>query len=136
MRSYKLIAVIIFGLTWAGIVRAEDQPIEQQLVAAMNKVFGAHPGFRANHAKGIVVEGSFKASPEAAGLSRAVLFNGARIPVTVRFSDSVHARSIQDDMSPGSSDVLPSVHRAARRQCPLLTPWTAPPPAHERHASG
>ena len=72
MRSYKLIAVIMFGLTWAGIVRAEDQPIEQQLVDAMNKVFGVHPGFRANHAKGIVVEGSFKASPEAAGLSRGV----------------------------------------------------------------
>src|SRR5215467_789780 len=88
MRSYKLIAVITFGLTWVGIVRAEDQPIEQQLVDAMNKVFGVHPGFRANHAKGIVVEGSFKASPEAAGLSRAVLFNGSSIPATVRFSDS------------------------------------------------
>ena len=71
MRKHKLlIAVITFGLTWIGIVRAEDQPIEQQLVGAMNKVFGAHPGFRANHAKGIVVEGSFRASPEAAGLSR------------------------------------------------------------------
>ena len=45
MRSYKLIAVIMFGLTWAGIVKAEDHPIEQQLVDAMNKVFGAHPGF-------------------------------------------------------------------------------------------
>ena len=80
MRKHKLlIAVIMFGLTWAGIVKAEDQPIEQQLVDAMNKVFGAHPGFRANHAKGIVVEGNFKASAEAAGLSRAVLFNGSPI---------------------------------------------------------
>jgi len=48
-----LIAVIMFGLTWAGISRAEDQPIEQQLIDAMNKVFGVHPGFRTNHAKGI-----------------------------------------------------------------------------------
>src|SRR5215472_16477661 len=89
MRKHKLlIAVIMFGLTWAGIVKAEDQPIEQQLVDAMNKVFGVHPAFRANHAKGVVVEGSFKASPEAAGLSRAVLFNGSSIPATVRFSDS------------------------------------------------
>src|SRR6516225_7430476 len=62
MRKHKLlIAVITFGLTWIAIVRAEDQPIEQQLVDAMNKVFGVHPGFRANHAKGIVAEGSFKA---------------------------------------------------------------------------
>ena len=65
-----LIAVIMFGLTWAGISRAEDQPIEQQLIDAMNKVFGVHPGFRTNHAKGIVVEGSFKASPEAAPSQR------------------------------------------------------------------
>jgi len=97
MRKHKLlIAVIMFGLTSAGIVRAEDQPIEQQLVDAMNKVWGDHPGFRANHAKGIVVEGSFKASPEAAGLSRAVLFNGATIPVTVRFSDSSGIPNVPD----------------------------------------
>src|SRR6516165_10427562 len=88
MRKHKLlIAVITFGLTWIAIVRAEDQPIEQQLVDAMNKVFGVHPGFGANHAKGIVAEGSFKASPEAAELSRAVLFNGSSIRATVRFSD-------------------------------------------------
>src|SRR5215831_10920093 len=38
MRKHKLlIAVIMFGLTWAGIVKAEDQPIEQQLVDAMNR---------------------------------------------------------------------------------------------------
>jgi len=89
MKIHKLlIAVITFGLTWIAIVRAEDRPIEQQVVDAMNKVWGDHPGFRANHAKGIVVEGSFRASPEAAGLSRAVLFNGTTIPATVRFSDS------------------------------------------------
>src|SRR5206468_397624 len=103
MRSYKLIAVIMFGLTWAGIVRAEDQPIEQQLVDAMNKVFGVHPGYRANHAKGVVVEGSFKASSEAAGLSRAVLFNGSSIPVTVRFSDAIGVPNIPD----GSADANP-----------------------------
>jgi len=97
MRRHKLlIALTMFGLTWAGIVRAEDQPIEQQLVDAMNKVFGVHPGFRANHAKGIVVEGRFKASPEAAGLSRAVLFNGSLIPATMRFSDSTGIPNIPD----------------------------------------
>src|SRR5262249_29997181 len=45
---------------------------------------------------GIVVEGSFKASPESAGLSRAVLFNGATIPVTVRFSDSSGIPNVPD----------------------------------------
>lgn len=67
---------------------ADDGSLATQLVAAFNKVYGVHPGFRANHAKGIVVEGTFKASPEAATLSRAVLFNGSAVPATVRFSDS------------------------------------------------
>jgi catalase len=104
MGNHKLlVAVISFGLTWAGIIKAEDQPIEQQLVDALNKVFGVHPGFRANHAKGIVAEGNFKASPEAAGLSRAALFNGSPIPVTVRFSDSTGIPNVPD----GSANANP-----------------------------
>jgi len=97
MRKHKLlVAVVLFGLTWPGVVRAEDQPIEEQLVDAMNKAFGVHPGFRANHAKGVFVEGSFKASAEAPGLSRAVLFSGSTIPVTVRFSDSTGIPNVPD----------------------------------------
>jgi len=104
MRKHKLlIALIMFGLTWAGVTSAEEPPIEQQVVDALNKVYGVHPGFRANHAKGIVVEGSFKASPEAAGLSRAVLFNGSSIPATVRFSDPTGIPNISD----GSGDANP-----------------------------
>jgi catalase len=69
----------------------------------LNKVFGVHPGFRANHAKGIVAEGNFKASAEAAGLSRAALFNGSPIPVTVRFSDSTGIPNVPD----GSANANP-----------------------------
>jgi catalase len=55
-----------------------------------------HPGFRAFHAKGVVVEGSFKASAEAARLSRAALFNGSSIPVTARFSDGSGMPTVPD----------------------------------------
>jgi catalase len=104
MKKHRLlIALTMFALAWVGIGRAEDPPIEQQLVDAMNKVFGFHPGFRSNHAKGIVVEGSFKASQEAARLSRAVLFSGSSIPVTVRFSDSTGVPTISD----GAGDANP-----------------------------
>jgi catalase len=97
MKKYQLLVmVVMLGLAWPGIIRAEDQPIEVQLVDAMNKLFGVHPGFRANHAKGIVVEGSFKALPEAAALSRAVLFSGGTIPVTARFSDSTGVPNLPD----------------------------------------
>jgi catalase len=77
-------------------VMAEDAPVETQLIDTMNKLFGVHPGFRANHAKGIVAEGHFKASPEAATLSKAAIFDGSSIPVTVRFSDSTGIPTIPD----------------------------------------
>jgi len=42
MNKHKfLIAVIILGLTWAGIVRAEDQPMEQQTKPTIVLVHGA-----------------------------------------------------------------------------------------------
>jgi catalase len=97
MREHKLAAaLLVFGLACSTLIRAEDQPIEEQIVDAMNKAFGTHPGVRANHAKGVVVEGSFKASPEAARLSQAVLFNGSTISVTVRFSDSTGVPNLPD----------------------------------------
>ncbi|MEA2740203.1 MAG: catalase [Acetobacteraceae bacterium] len=75
---------------------ADDQPIEAQVVDALNKAFGVHPGFRANHAKGVVVEGNFKASPAARTVSQAAIFTGAAIPITVRFSDSTGIPNIPD----------------------------------------
>ncbi|WP_020176778.1 catalase family peroxidase [Methyloferula stellata] len=75
---------------------ADDDTVATQIVDTMNKVFGVHPGFRANHAKGLVTEGHFKASPDAAGLSKAAIFDGSSIPVTVRFSDSTGVPNIPD----------------------------------------
>src|ERR1700753_289604 len=75
---------------------ADDAPLPTQIVDLANKVDGVHPGFRAFHAKGVVVEGSFKASPEAARLSRATLFNGNAIRVTARFSDGAGVPTVPD----------------------------------------
>ena len=75
---------------------AQDAAVETQIVDTMNKLFGVHPGFRANHAKGLVVEGSFKASPEAAALSRASLFDGSTIPFVGRLSDATGIPNIPD----------------------------------------
>ena len=77
-------------------VAADGLPVPTQIVDLANKVDGVHPGFRAFHAKGIVVEGTFKASADAAQLSRATLFNGNSIPVTARFSDGSGMPSIPD----------------------------------------
>lgn len=96
-------ALFVFGLALPAVTRAEDAPVEQQIVDQMNKVFGVHAGFRANHAKGVVVEGKFKAAADAAGLSKAALFGSAEIPVTVRFSDSTGVPNLPD----GSGDANP-----------------------------
>ncbi len=94
MLAATLAATIAVGApAW---VRAAELPVPVQIVDALNKRFGVHPGFRANHAKGIVAEGSFTASPEAAALSRSPLFTGARLPVTVRFSDSGGLPNVPD----------------------------------------
>ena len=62
--------------------------LPQQIADAMVKVNGGiHTGFRFNHAKGIVVSGSFKPTAQAKLVSQAAHFNGPPVPVTVRFSN-------------------------------------------------
>jgi catalase len=103
MRRHLLLATLAaLGLASPDLARADDQPIETAIVDAMNKAFGVHPGFRANHAKGLVTEGSFTASPDAAALSKAVLFDGRKIPVTVRFSDSTGVPDLPDGAEPAN----------------------------------
>jgi len=53
----------------------------------MNALHGAHPGYRAAHAKGTVVSGKFTADPAAAKLSRAPHLQGDEVEVTARFSN-------------------------------------------------
>jgi catalase len=91
-----LIAASAAWLSGLALCLADDQPIAVQIVDAMNKVYGDHPGFRANHAKGIVAEGTFKASADAANLSKASLFDGSTIPITVRFSDAGGVPNVPD----------------------------------------
>ena len=59
----------------------------KQALDVINQRFGRHPGHRALHAKGILAKGTFTATPEAAGLTRAQHMQGQAIPVTVRFSN-------------------------------------------------
>src|SRR5215472_18858925 len=100
---HLLKSVICGSLVLASAVAtAEEPPVATQVVDLANKLNGVHPGFRAFHAKGVVVTGSFKASPEAAKLSHAAIFNGRTIPVTVRFSDGNGMPNVPDG-SPGAN---------------------------------
>jgi catalase len=77
-------------------VSAEDASTAEQTIDVMNKLWGSHPGMRANHAKGVVVEGNFMPAPEAAQMSKASLFQGAPVPITVRFSDATGIPNLSD----------------------------------------
>lgn len=58
-----------------------------EAIDTANEVFGAHRGFRALHAKGIVASAVFKPTVEAPRLSRAAHLQGPDVRATVRFSN-------------------------------------------------
>jgi catalase len=98
-RARRLLKALMYAsplLACATALAADNPPLPTQIVDLANKVDGVHPGFRAFHAKGVVVEGNFKASAEAAKLSSATLFNGHTIPVTARFSDGSGMPTVPD----------------------------------------
>jgi len=62
--------------------------LPQQIADAMVRVNGGiHDGARFNHAKGIVVSGTFTPTARAKSLSQAAHFKGPAVPITVRFSN-------------------------------------------------
>jgi catalase len=81
------------------------QPIIRQIVEAMRTLAGTHPGFRPVHAKGIVCAGTFRASADAPGVSRAPHFAGQSVPTIVRFANA--------DGNPDVHDGVPNVRSMA-----------------------
>src|SRR5437764_721831 len=71
--------------------------LAQQLLDALDALFGLHPGFRPAHAKGLMCSGTFTPSPEAAKLTRAPHAVRPSTPVTVRYSDSTGVPTIPDN---------------------------------------
>ena len=107
MRSFQSISM---GIAFAALMAAgatcaaaEDQPLGVKLVDQMNALYGAHPGVRANHAKGAVFEGMFTPAQGADTLSSAVFLKGAPTPLVIRFSNAGGV--------PDASDTDPSTDR-------------------------
>ncbi len=80
----------------AADVAPSDTPLPVALVGALNTLsHGPHAGYRANHAKGVMVEGVFTPSPGAVAFSKAPHF-AKRVPVLVRFSDGTGVPNLPD----------------------------------------
>lgn len=58
----------------------------QTFIDGFRAVFGSHPGFRKNHAKGVAVTGYFDGNGNGNALSTAAVFRAQRTPVLGRFS--------------------------------------------------
>jgi catalase len=113
MTSRKLaIALSLLGIACSGAPLAADtpaaasaadnKPLPVALVDALNVLSGGpHKGFRANHAKGVMLEGRFTPAPSAAAFSKAPHF-AAGVPVLVRFSDTTGVPTLPD-ASPNAS---------------------------------
>lgn len=72
---------------WDTVCGMANGDLYEQIVDAANAIYGSHPHRRALHAKGLYCSGSFTATGEAAGLSRAAHLQGEAVPALVRFSN-------------------------------------------------
>lgn len=100
IKSFALTALVL-SITNAyaedASITEGDKPVVEQIVNTLTKLSGGpHKGYRANHAKGIVVQGEFVPAKSAASLSSAAHLQAKASPVTVRFSDATGLPTIPD----------------------------------------
>lgn len=76
-----------------------------EAIDAIRGTGGAQPGSRALHAKGTLYRGTFTATPEASGLSRAQHLDGSTVSALIRFSNG--------SGNPKQRDGLPGVRGMA-----------------------
>jgi catalase len=71
--------------------------LSHDILKQFDAIFGLHPGFRPAHAKGVLLEGTFTPSAQAASLTRAPHAGRASTAVTARFSSSTGIPLIPDN---------------------------------------
>ncbi|MFY9984367.1 MAG: catalase family peroxidase [Chthoniobacterales bacterium] len=71
--------------------------LSQDLLKQFDTIFGLHPGFRAAHARGTMLTGTFTPAPDAASLTRAPHITRESTPVTARFSSSTGIPLLPDN---------------------------------------
>jgi len=71
--------------------------LSHKILDQFDAIFGLHPGFRAAHAKGTLLTGTFIPKPQAVSLTRAPHIQRSSTPVTVRFSNSTGVPLLPDN---------------------------------------
>jgi catalase len=81
------LAVDLGGVGYANKWILAGNPLTPKtFIDGFRTVFGVHPGFRRNHAKGVAVSGYFDSNGNGRELSKAAVFAPGRTPVIGRFS--------------------------------------------------
>lgn len=94
-KSFPVLSVVLF-FTGSLFAQQDTAPKPGEMVDALNAAFGKHHA-RAVHAKGIILEGTFKPSKEAAGITVAPHLQRQSSTVQVRFSDFTGIPEIPDN---------------------------------------
>ncbi len=71
--------------------------LANDLLQQFHQIFGAHPGYRPAHAKGLMLTGTFTPAARASELTRAAHAKRPSTPVSVRFSNSTGLPQIPDN---------------------------------------
>jgi catalase len=77
------LGAVAYANKWIG---PQSSLTRETFMEGFRKVFGLHPGFRRNHAKGVVVNGHFDSNGSGRELSKAAVFTRGQTPVIGRFS--------------------------------------------------
>ena len=72
--------------------------LANELLQQLDTMFGVHPGYRAAHAKGLMLTGTFRPSPQAQTLTKAPHAVRESTPVTVRFSNGTGLPQLPDNI--------------------------------------
>ena len=80
------LAVDFGAVLYAGGWLAGERLTPRGFMDAFKRVYGSHPGFRRNHAKGVAVAGYFDSNGAGQEISKAAVFRPGRTPVEGRFS--------------------------------------------------
>lgn len=77
------LGAVAYANDWIG---PRSRLTRQTFIDGFVRVYGRHPGFRKNHAKGVAVTGHFDSNGNGRELSAAAVFAPGQTPVTGRFS--------------------------------------------------
>lgn len=105
LRPLNILSCLLMAIlpTAALADQALNKSVVEQIVdAQVTLAKGPHKGLRTNHAKGIVVNGTFTPAPTANTLTKAAHLQNTPSKVTVRFSNAGGVPTIEDS-NPGAN---------------------------------